>query len=479
MKKLIITIVVIAALVGLYVWAKSLQVRLSPLEGEKVVARRGDLIVPITASGKIEPANIVNIKSEASGTVVETPYEEGQLVKQSDLIVRLDKEDESRNVERAAADYERAQITLDRARISHRQSEEVGVPLAQARLEQVQARSALAKASYEWQEKLKNDSPGSSTQLEFDNYRYSHEESLATVKAAKAELEQAKIAVQLANREIDAATQTVETAKKALEDAEQRLRETEVLSPIDGMLLRRQVQVGEVILSGKTSLVGGTDLMQIADISNIYAVVNVDEADIGMVHTLAPESARPGQPAATRPEDPAGEPASTTQPEEQRMVEFPEKVLNKDDKVELTVESFPEEKFYGLIERISPLSEIVQAIATFRVRIRVTSPNRDKLVALLNTQVEAQFTVHSLRDAVLVSYDAIQKNPDGEGFGVFIAVQQPGQQKAEPVFRRCRFGPDNAIDVAVLEGLRPGEEVYTKLPIKTEKERKQEGQKKK
>ncbi|NLX12165.1 MAG: HlyD family efflux transporter periplasmic adaptor subunit [Phycisphaerales bacterium] len=477
MKKVIIIILVTGAILGVYMLARGFQVELSALQGETVKARRGDLVVPITASGKIEPANIVNIKSEASGTVVETPYVEGQMVAHGDLIVRLDEEDERRSVERADADFLRAQITLDRARISHRQSQEVGVMLAQARLDQAKARYALAEINFEKQKIILDTAPGASAPIEYKSHLQNLEEAKATVKAAEAELVQAHIAVELAGKEVDAAEQTVQTAKKVLEDAQKRLRETEIRAPIDGMVLRRQVQVGEVILSGKTSLVGGTDLMQIADIGDLYAVVNVDEADIGMVHTLAPVSARPGhmQTPQGNPATQSGDSAETSV----QTVEFPAGILDEDEQVELTVESFPEEKFYGVIERISPSSEIVQAIATFRVRIRINSPNRDKLAALLNTQVEAQFTVHSLRDVLLVSYDAIKPNPDGEGFGVYVPVQTPGQPRPEPMFKRCRFGPDNAIEVAVLEVLdnemlKPGDDVYTRLPIKTEKERRQE-----
>lgn len=474
MKKFIVVIVIFGAVLGAYILARGFQVELSALQGETVTARRGDLIVPITASGKIEPANIVNIKSEASGTVVETPYVEGQMVAHGDLIVRLDEEDERRNVERAEADYQRALIALERAKISHDQAREVGVLMAQARLDQASARLELANINFEKQKEILNTVPGASAAIEYKTYQQNLKEAEATVEAAKAELRQAEIAVDLAKKEIESAEQTVQTAKKALEDAEKRLRETEVRSPIDGMVLRRQVQVGEVILSGKTSLVGGTDLMQIADISEIYAVVNVDEADIGMVHTLAPASARPGRPV-TPPDNPAAEsnPSSEPGPE---PVEFPADILEEDGRVDLTVESFPDEKFYGVIERISPSSEIVQAIATFRVRIRITSPNRDKLAALLNTQVEAQFTVHSMRDAILVSYDAIQQSPDGEGFGVYVPVINPEQTQPEPVFKRCRFGPDNAIEVAVLDDvLKPGDEVYTRLPVQMDRDRRQRG----
>jgi multidrug efflux pump subunit AcrA (membrane-fusion protein) len=508
MRKFITALIVIGLLVGGYFYIRTnLQVSLSALEGKMTDAYRGDLVVPITASGKIEPASVTNIKGEASGEVVEIPFEEGDMVKKGDMIVRLDRSDEQRNVDRAKADLERAKIAMERAKLTKQERQDVGLPLAKAKVDQAEARHELAKIDFDHIDKMFTGKGGgiggAASKIEYENSSARMKEAQAALDAAEAEKKQAAIAVDLAAKEVDAAEQSVETATKQYEEAMERLSETKVLSPINGMVLARHVQVGEVIQSGKTSLTGGTVLMEIADVSRLYAVVNVDEADIGQVHQLAPPQARPGQIArgkestgkatpaeklvakpigdnnannpgdADVPEVGASALSSTTKPAVE-MVEFPEEMLDKDEMVELTVESFPDEKFYGVIERISPQSEIVQAIATFEVRIRIVSENRDKLVGLLNTQVEARFTVRSLSDVVLVSYDAIQKNPNGDGFGVYVPVQKPDQSRPEAEFRSCKFGADNSIVVHVEEGLDPGDKVYTKLPKKTEREKEEE-----
>jgi len=481
MKKIIITIIVIGVIAGVYIWLRGAQVSIGILQGEIVVSKRGDLVVPITASGKIEPASVRKIKGEASGMVEEIPFDEGEMVGKGDVIVLLDKTDEQINVDRASDGHKRAQIAKQLAEKAQKERKKYGVPLAKAKLKQATARRELQKIEYDLQKKLygKIDemmmSERDTSRIEYKATEAKYLDAEATMEAAAAEVEQAGIAVELAGLDIGTAEQNVATADKTLKEALERLSETKVRSPIDGMVLKRHVQVGEVVLSGKTSLTGGTMLLEVADISELYAAVNVDEADIGQVHKLAPASARPGQ-TGTRPAvgNPASKPAAD-QPTTQ-MVEFPEGILDKEQLVELTVESFPEDRFYGVIERISPQSEISQAIATFKVHIRITSDNRDKLVGLLNTQVEAQFTVRSMSDVVLVDYDAVHKNPDGEGYGVYIPVKKPGQAKPEPEFRLCKFGPDDAIDVAVLEGLEEGQKVYTKLPQKTRKEQREEAE---
>ena len=244
-----------------------------------------------------------------------------------------------------------------------------------------------------------------------------------------------------------------------------------MVSPIDGMVLRRQVEIGEVVQSGKTSLTGGTVLIELADVSSVYAVVNVDEADIGLVRDLAPQEARPGY--ATMPADTASRPEGEESGEVavSQPVELPEGVIAMNQSVELEIESFPSESFSGVIERIAPQSDISQAIATFKVWIRVTGDNRSKLVGLLNVQAEAHFKAKSVSDAILVSYDAFQKNPDGDGFGVYVPAVDPRTgKKNRKEFRPCVFGRDNGINVEVIEGLKEGEEVWTKLPINRDKD---------
>ena len=460
-KKLIMAVVVVGALVGSYFYLRThAQVSIGMLEGKTVKSYRGDLVVPITASGKIEPLSVVQIKGKASGEVVETPFTDGAMVRKGDMIVRLDRADEQRNYDRAKADQERARIALERAELAVKEKEDVAIPRAVAALAQSQSSLALALYDLEKVKRLQgireaDPNLDTLTGREFKDAKARYDMEVAALEVRKAEVEQANIAKDLATLEVDTAQETLTTATKTLEDAAERLSETTVVSPIDGMVLKRHVQTGEVVQSGKTSLTGGTVLMEIADVSEIYAVVNVDEADIGQVRQLAPPSARPG-PTATQP------------------ATLPSDIVDKEQVVEITIESFRDEKFFGQIERIAPQSQLMQAIATFQVWIRITSENRNKLIGLLNTQAEAHFTVNSVKDAVLVNYDAIMRDPNGEGYGVYVQVFDPESKKTDEEFRPCTFGMDNGIDVEVVEGLAAGETVYTQLPMKTRREKEAE-----
>ncbi len=488
MKKLLIAVVILAVLVGGYMWVRTFAVMdLSMLKGKTVRVHRGDLEVPITASGRIEPRSVTKIKSEASGEVVEIPYQIGDRAERDSLILRLDETDEQRSVDRALADFNRGEIAVQRADIALAEASEVGVPAAQAELEQAEARRDLAQLDYDKAESLQKRTESNpalaSSPREFKEAQARLKEAVALVKGANAKFDQAKKAIAYAESDLATMKESREVARKTLEDARERLRETKVRAPITGLVLQQQVSLGEVIQSGKTSLTGGTVLMELADVSDLYAVVNVDEADIGLVHELAPEGARPGhgtsQPAeapASRPvtdPGPAADGPAEPEPASQPKRDLPQGAIDTAQPVEITVESFPEEAFQGVIERIAPQSEVSQAIATFKVWIRVTSPNKEKLGGLLNAQTEAHFTAKSVTNTLLVAYDAFQKSPDGEGFGVFVPVPNPAPGEKPYVFKPCKFGVDNGIDVQVIEGLSEGEEVYTVLPVQTRKQEKE------
>jgi len=460
MRKLIGPLVLVLLLVIAYFLVRNfVRVPLSAIKPEFDTVRRGDLIVPITASGSIRPASVTNIKSEASGEVNLLPFDLDQYVKKDDLIVQLDETDETRNVLRATAEHERAKVAYEQAKIRKELNEKVGVDLAKSKLEQALAQEDVAKLENDRQERLQaTDIVG---QYEAALIRAKFRQAQAATLAARAQLTEAELNIKMAQKEVDAADETQKAAQRAKEEAEERLKETKVLSPLDGMVVARHVQKGELVQSGKASLTGGTVLLEIADVSEVYAVVNVDEADIGQVRQLFTD---------TRPAGQAGSASPTTQ-----LVTMPEGTIETGQKVELTVETYPaEEGFYGIIERISPQSEMSRAIATFKVWIRVTSPNRDKLKKVLNAQVQANFTARSVSNALLVNYEAMKPDPGGEGYGVYVPEKVPGTSDEKPKFVPCEFGVDNRVDVEVKKGLQEGQRVYTKLPLKTEREKKRE-----
>jgi len=475
MKKLIIGIIVLGGIGGGYYYVlKYVRAPLSMLQGKTVVTTRGDLEVPITASGHIRPASVTNVKSKASGEVNEIFAHIGDMVTKDQLIIQLDESDEERNVQRADAEAKQAEAAWRVAILEEQEAREVGLKLAAAKVKNASADYTLALNASKAQEDLKarelaDGTFDATSQREHDDKKAMLAKAEANKEVAEAEQAQARIRVDMAAQKIASALQYKNAADRTLEEARERLEETSVLAPDAGTVIARHVQKGELVMSGTTSFTGGTVLMEIADVREIYAEVNVDEADIGLVRSLAT------QPASRPDDEPAAEP--TTRPDGEatgQLRDLPEGTVEMGQRVEVTVEAYPEETFYGVIDEISPQSEIIRAIATFKVRIRITSDNREQLKKVLNTQAQAKFTVKSVTNAVLVDYEAMKQNPNGDDYGVYIPYTPPGKSDPEPKFVPCEFGVDNRVLVEVRKGLKEGQKVYTKLPKKTRKQEKDE-----
>jgi HlyD family secretion protein len=462
MKKVFISILILAVLTMGYLQLRTFRLKFQFTEGETATVTRGDLTIPINALGEVQPKSRREIKAEASGEVIDVPVEAGDLVRTGDLLVRLKRDDEERNVERAQQDLTRAQANLDRARITLEDRRTSGLQAAKGRLDGLRAR--LLQADHDWQHIQKLYEADEAPPTEYYRAESTYLDTLAQIDVSEADLKQAHFAVELAEKDVVLAEASVENARTTLADAQERLNKTEIVAPVDGMVAEIYADEGEVIQGGKTTITGGTLLAVLADWSARYVRAEVDEADIGVVLDLAPSSARPGNRGTNENRE-----ADTT---EDRTAGTEEPVpIKSGAKVKISVEAFPDEEFEGIIDHIYPEPRKSASVVTYLVDIKVISDNRDKLMSAMQADVE--FTAQSVYDAVLVPHDAIKRDPNND-LGVYVPGTKKGEQEPEPEFHKCRFGLDNGMFAQVLEGVEEGEVVYTRLPEKTEKEREEE-----
>ncbi len=463
MKKIIITAVVVAALA--FGWSKLSSARLDIgfLKGKTAAVGRGDLTIPITATGEIKPRARSEIKPEASGEVVEIPVEPGQLVSRGDLIIRLDPEDEQRNVTRATNDLASAKAQLEQERLKLEQARTVTIPSSDARIAANEAqlrdmKFRLDKTKDLFKRQLEQPDVMTQVQAQYDQLVAQHDGLLA-------ERKQADITVGLAERNVTLAEKAEESAETTLRDAEKRLSETEIRAPIDGMISKMNVEIGEVVQSGRTTFTGGTVLAVVADISQVYVRTEVLDADIGAVLYLAPPEARPGGAELAQKLDAA---------DQSLMIDtsgLMQHITTTGTPVKISVDSFRKDEFSGVIERIYPEPSKIQNIVTYLVDIRVTSPNRMKLALVLGMQADVEFTAQSVQDVLLIPHDAIRRGPTGD-LGVYMPKTKPGETGPQPEFVKCRFGLDNGLFAELIdgEGIKEGAEVYTELPMKFEQD---------
>ncbi len=200
-----------------------------------------DIIVAVEAAGIIEPETTVEVKSKASGEILEMHSDTGDFVEAGQLIVQIDKRTPKNALAQAEAELEAAE-----ARRS----------IAQAQTER--AKTLLQSGTF-------NEVDYEQTVLEFAN--------------AKAEVVRAQV--------------SVENARIALDD-------TEVRAPISGTIIEKHVEKGQVISSPTQDVGGGTELMKMADLRSVQVRTLVDETDIGKIipdqNAVIQVAAYPNQP---------------------------------------------------------------------------------------------------------------------------------------------------------------------------------------
>jgi HlyD family secretion protein len=195
-----------------------------PVAYQAVPVERRDIIVSAQASGAVQPDTTVEVKSKASGEVLQLSVETGQVVQRGAPLVRID----PRNARNALA---QAQAELD---------------VAKAKLANSTSQKARADELFKTQ---------SITQTE-------HEQALLDYADARAEVVRAQVAV--------------DNAKIQLED-------TDVRAPITGTILEKAVERGQVIASATSNVSGGTVLMKMANLNQVQVRTLVDETDIGKI----------------------------------------------------------------------------------------------------------------------------------------------------------------------------------------------------
>ena len=446
MKNNIILILLGTTIVGGYMIASSrLRLKLEGIDGKLATIGRGDLTLPINATGEVQAGYRTEIKSEASGKVAEIFKQAGDRVRAGDILIRLQPDDEQRSVDRAKLDLSVAEARLEEAKLSLAQSKSADLPSAEARLVQQEQAARMSKFQLDKVKALPEEQRYAEEMLQRET---THLRQLAQVKAARADVEKVTLAIHRLEQGVIQAQAAYDSASTNLQDAEKRLRETDIVAKVDGIVAAINTQVGEVIQGGKTTFTGGTVLAVLLDLDKLIVKAELDESDIGRVLALAPPWARPGHPA------------SDVMP-----ARIEDAVAALDDVPVITVESFRDQEFRGVIERIYPEPRTLSGVVTYLVDVVIASDNRSILLPGMRADVE--FTSEHVTNVVLCPNEAIKEGPSGR-LGVFVPAKGATPQSRATEFVVCTFGLDNGNYSEVQSGLEPGAKVYSKLPAKGE-----------
>ena len=194
----------------------------------------------------------------------------------------------------------------------------------------------------------------------------------------------------------------LQAAQITLDQAKQQLDYTTVTAPIDGTVSSLDVQLGMIVASGTNNVSGGTAIMTLSDLSRVYVLATVDEADIGGVKV--------GQ------------------------------------KARITVDSYAGKVFDGVVERVAVKGVEESNVVTFEVKVEVTDAEK----ALLKPQMTADVAIveASNRDVLTLPASALQKK-DGK----------PVVKLANGEHKEVVLGIEGNERVEIVSGLNEGDQV--------------------
>ena len=339
------------------------------------------LELSIEASGVIEAISSVEIKSKASGEILFLGAAVGDLVEKGSILGQIDQRTPKNILDQAKSDLEASKVRLENAKS---QAERGG---------ELHAKGSISDKDFE-----------------------DIEESFAQAKST------------LVRTEV-----SYENAKIALDD-------TIVRSPVQGTIISRPVEVGQVISSPTSAVGGGTILMTMADLSKVRVRALVDEIDVGKVSI--------GQ------------------------------------TVSIKVAAYRDKEFFGTVSKIEPLAKIEQNVTTFPVLIDIDNNenllllgmNTDVVIEVLNKSVSLSAPSMSLRTRKDIYSAAsildmpknivdsfLEDKVKGENFNKFIVIKE---SKTGPELVWVKIGASDLSYVEIVEGLSSTDTVFI-LPSKS------------
>jgi HlyD family secretion protein len=363
-------------------------------------AEVADVQVRVTEVGSVEPDVKVDVKSVLSGKVVELLVREGDRVKRGQVLARVEPDvNQARDLSQVKNAVSEAEIALTEAKATYERNRDLlaqGLLSAQAGLES-ETRWRQAKASHD---------------AAMDKYRIVEESGVPIAVASAGPV--------------------------------QRLN---VTSPMDGVVIRRPVELGDTVMSGVSSFNAGTVLMTVADVETMIIKAGINEVDIGKVRLEQP--------------------------------------------VKVTLDAYPKVRFAGKILRIAPAARLEEKVKVFDVEIAIEHQGAElrtgmtanidilgeKRTKVLTVPVEAIFKKDDAEVVYLKKPEEPKKAAEGAGF--LSSAFAAGKKDAPPAkldpkdawkerfeVKEIETGLAAVDKVEVVKGLTAGMEVAVEDPTR-------------
>lgn len=328
-----------------------------------VTVKKSDLKIDVLETGKVQPREKVEIKSKVAGQVERVYVDAGATIKKGQMLLRLDTTDYRREVERAQGEIDQAKIGLELAQLT------------------------LAR----------------------------REKALETRSVAEVEVE-------LGRNDVKAKQVAVERAKVALSAAQDRLRYCEIASPMNGTVIERGIQPGEVVTPGVQATFEGKPLLTIADLSTLIVKVDLNQIDIAKVKL--------GQ------------------------------------KVTLTLDALPGKTYAATLTKVAPASTLPKGKEVDVFPVEATLDAADSSIKPGMT-ADVRIHIETKSSILTLPIEAIVKEA-GQVYANRVTKDEQGKQKSTRV--AIKLGARNDREVEVTEGIAEGEQVLIKPASSLENE---------
>src|SRR5437870_347085 len=299
---------------------------------------RGPLTAAVSATGNLNAVITVQVGSQVSGQIKELFVDFNSPVKKGQLIARIDPETFEAKVNQAQAEVDSAvatvlnqQAQVERARADVENAKaalaEGKAQTAKAQVAAVDTKRDLDRKSELFKRELIAKSDLDTSQAGYDSAVAAHDATKANEQSLTAEIGAPEAQLRVAQAQLTSSQAAVKQKQAAQRQAQVDLDHTRITAPVQGIVVSRQVDVGQTVAASLQAPI----LFTIAqDLTRMQVETSVDEADIGRVRLDGPAT--------------------------------------------FSVDAFPNETFRGQVTQIRKAAQIVQNVVTYTVVVAASNP---------------------------------------------------------------------------------------------------------
>jgi HlyD family secretion protein len=374
--KRVVSLVLVAGVLGVGIWAYFYaQAGGNAPRFRTAAVERGPITAAISATGNLNAVTTVQVGSQVSGQIKELLVDFNSLVKQGQVIARIDPQIFEAQVNQAKAEVEtaRAAVLNQTASVEKARAdvENARAALAQARAQtaksdvaRADARRALERSAELHRRELIAQADRDTAQANYESAVAQSDSSRASEQALAAGIKSAEAQLRVAEAALQSARAQVSQKQAALAQAQTNLNYTTIRAPVTGVVVSRAVDVGQTVAA---SLQAPTLFTIAQDLTKMQVETSVDEADIGRVKL--------------------------------------------EDRATFTVDAFPGQMFKGLVTQIRKAPVVNQNVVTYTVVISVDNPG-ERLLPGMTANVKLVYDHKP--DVLKVPNAALRFRPPGE-----------------------------------------------------------------